>query len=91
MVENKKIKLFAEICKGWESESYKLAFLSLIDELKKENIETLYEIEEIEDNSLEVYVVKNSLKTKVFSRKLTGKWLNDSNIQIVLKKIKELL
>ena len=88
---NKNLKLVAELCKGWESDTYKSAFEELVEELKKQKIELEYEIFEIEDNSLEIYVEKNGNRTKVFSRKLTGKWLNFQNIQIVVKKIRELI
>lgn len=91
MVDKLKFKLIAELCTGWESESYKSAFLELINELKRQKIELDYQIVEVEDNSLEIYVEKNLRKTKVFSRKLTGKWLNSSNIPLVVKKIIEII
>ena len=63
----------------------------MIENLNKNKVYLEYEIIEVEDNSLEIYVEINKMKTKVFSRKLTGKWLNAVNIVIVMKKITELI
>ena len=84
------ITLIADLCHNWDFKRYQSAVLDLVEEaLKKESFEVTFTCNKVKlRGALEVYLDQNGEKTKVFSMKESGNWLDNEQVIKTLAIIK---